>query len=347
MGGNQHTAAPMEVAPTYPADTAHPFISVLVAAWNEAEHLSQHIESFLGLTYPSKELILCAGGTDGTYDIAQRYAGSQVKVIEQKPGQGKQRALAQCLEHSSGTVIYLTDADCILNTDALLQTINPIICGDAAAASGSSRPLKHQQQPFVLYQWAVDRYSVNQFGKNSPGFMGRNAAMRADVLRAVGGFDIPAPTGTDYTLGRQFIVAGYPIHNVPSSEVETNYPADVHSYYLKRSRWLRNLIVIGWRTNDRAQLTNALKSVLVGWAFIGMPVLAVVLGPIILVIWALLWVYACAARIRYVLQSGLSFPSHLHLQIAIAAFSSFWIDIVVWSSMLFQILSPRWRRKWG
>jgi hypothetical protein len=39
-----------------------PKVSVLVAAWNEADMIREHIESFLRLRYPNKELILCAGG---------------------------------------------------------------------------------------------------------------------------------------------------------------------------------------------------------------------------------------------------------------------------------------------
>ncbi|KPV50504.1 hypothetical protein SE17_26565, partial [Kouleothrix aurantiaca] len=35
-----------------------PRVSALVAAWNEAEHIAAHIESFLALDYPNSELIL-------------------------------------------------------------------------------------------------------------------------------------------------------------------------------------------------------------------------------------------------------------------------------------------------
>ena len=50
-------------------------VSVLVAAWNEARLLREHIESFLRLSYPDRELVLCAGGTDGTLEIAHECAG--------------------------------------------------------------------------------------------------------------------------------------------------------------------------------------------------------------------------------------------------------------------------------
>jgi cellulose synthase/poly-beta-1,6-N-acetylglucosamine synthase-like glycosyltransferase len=327
-------------------ETQYPLVSVLVAAWNEADDLPHLIESFLQLDYPAKELILCAGGSDGTFEVAQRYTNPCIAVLEQQAGEGKQKALAHCLERAAGTIIHLTDADCILNTEAFTRTVNPILRDEAVAASGASRPLKSQQQnAFAIYQWAVDRYSAHQLGKNSPGFKGANSALRVDVLRQVGGFNAPASTGTDYTLARQIIAAGYSIRNVPESEVETRYPVDVESYYLKRSRWLRNLLVIGWRTRDRTQFTNGLKSCLIGWAFIGMPFLAIVLSPAVLIVWMLLWGYACASRVRYVRLSGV--PVTSHFATVTAAFGTFWLDVVVWSSTLLQIINPMWRRKWG
>ena len=66
-----------------------PKVSVLVAAWNEADIIREHIQSFLGLHYPNKELILCAGGEDGTYRIAREQGHTKVKVLEQQRGEGK------------------------------------------------------------------------------------------------------------------------------------------------------------------------------------------------------------------------------------------------------------------
>ena len=79
-----------------------PKVSVLVAAWNESAHIERHIESFQALRYPHKELVLCAGGTDGTYDMAKKYASEVVKVLEQHPGEGKQRALRKAFPQTDG-----------------------------------------------------------------------------------------------------------------------------------------------------------------------------------------------------------------------------------------------------
>ncbi|HUW13260.1 MAG TPA: glycosyltransferase, partial [Anaerolineae bacterium] len=123
-------------------------------AWNEAANIGPCIESVLGLRYPHVELVVCAGGDDGTLSSARRYANSAVMVLEQYPGEGKQRALQRCFEQCSGDIIFLTDADCLLDDDSFERVVAPVASGTEEVATGSWRPLDTQlRNPFVLYQW--------------------------------------------------------------------------------------------------------------------------------------------------------------------------------------------------
>src|SRR5687768_4395368 len=92
-----------------------PRLSILVAAWNEAGNLDRHVRSVLSLSFPDRQLVLCAGGTDGTYERALRYAGPDVTVLRQVEGEGKQSALRHCLEAAEGDIVILTDADCFVD----------------------------------------------------------------------------------------------------------------------------------------------------------------------------------------------------------------------------------------
>ena len=87
-----------------------------------------------------KELILCAGGPDGTYHLAKTFTSAQVLVFEQKPGEGKQRALQRCFEQSHGVVIFLTDADCLLEDRVFERTLYPLVVEGKDAATGTWRP---------------------------------------------------------------------------------------------------------------------------------------------------------------------------------------------------------------
>ncbi|PJF38430.1 MAG: family 2 glycosyl transferase, partial [Phototrophicales bacterium] len=205
-------------------------------------------------------LILCAGGYDRTFDIASQYHdGKAIIVIEQVAGEGKQAALRKCLPRATGEIIYLTDSDCLLNDDAFIRLIAPIVKGEYEAVNGTSHPLKTQQNnAFVMYQWTVDHYAHARAPEHSSGLLGRNCAVSAQALRQTGGFDEEAKSGTDYTLARQLIDNGYTIYNEKYSSVETEYPSSLRSYYYKRTRWLRNTIVLGYKKKDYGSMLPSL-----------------------------------------------------------------------------------------
>lgn len=324
-----------------------PLVSVVVAAWNEEKWIEDHIRTFLQLNYPAKQLVLCAGGKDNTLELANNYAdGKTVIVIEQEAGKGKQVALRKALPYATGEIIYLTDADCLLNDDAFTRTILPIVKGDYQVVNGTSRPLASQvTNPFVVFQWSVDYYTNLHSPKLSSGLLGRNCAVKSTALRQTGGFDAEARSGTDYTLARQLIDAGYEIYNEKKSIVETEYPETIETYYHKRSRWLRNTIVLAFRKKDYESMVPSVFTSFIGLFMLLMPLVALVLGPIIGVVWLLLLFHAVLSRLRYVyLHSDtvdISAP-----KVALVGILFLPLDFYISSMTLLQVIVPRWRNTW-
>src|SRR6266545_682146 len=60
---------------------ARPSVSVLLPAWNEAVMLRRCLDSILAIDWPKLEVVLCAGGNDGTLEIANRYAADYPERI--------------------------------------------------------------------------------------------------------------------------------------------------------------------------------------------------------------------------------------------------------------------------
>jgi cellulose synthase/poly-beta-1,6-N-acetylglucosamine synthase-like glycosyltransferase len=86
-----------------------PKISVLIAAWREANNIGAKLESLGQQTFVPDEIILvCDGSDDGTSVIA-REKFPHVQVIE-KERAGKPAALNLALTKASGDVIVFTDA---------------------------------------------------------------------------------------------------------------------------------------------------------------------------------------------------------------------------------------------
>src|SRR5687768_5525806 len=88
-------------------------VSVLVAAGIEAPSRRTPVESVQALCLPDKELIIGAGGGDGTVWIAKGLASASVRVIEQVPGDGQRGSQRKCLGLVTGNIFLLTDADCV------------------------------------------------------------------------------------------------------------------------------------------------------------------------------------------------------------------------------------------
>ena len=238
-----------------------PLVSVLVPAWNEAVHLHACIDAILGLRYANKELILCAGGYDTTWEIASEYANTGVVVLEQRPGEGKQMALRSCFERSSGEIIFLTDADCVLDDHCFEATLGPVIEGQEEVCTGSWRPVDSQlRNALVQFQWAHHHYRELALPAYVDSLDGRNVAIQRRALQGVGAFSTFAPIGTDFALSTQLLRAGYRIRFVAHSRVCTWYPATVRTYWKQTSRWYRNRLILGFRYQQWSAAISHLRA---------------------------------------------------------------------------------------
>jgi cellulose synthase/poly-beta-1,6-N-acetylglucosamine synthase-like glycosyltransferase len=277
-----------------------PKVTALVAAWNEGLYIEEHIESFLALRYPDKQLVLVAGGDDGTLEMARRYACAQVKIMEQQPGEGKQSALRRGLELVEGEIIYLTDADCRMDNDSFEIIIWPIANGIERITSGSSRPfIEDVTNPFIVSQAVSQIYSAIHMPRYAPGLLGRNCAIERQLLNASSGLDLPALSGTDYVLAKALLKGGAKIRHLPDSQVESEYPRRLKAYFHQQQRWITNVWREGRRFNAPDEARTVLRNALAGLAMLTLPISAWWLGRFIVVIWVILLYNGVLNRVRY------------------------------------------------
>lgn len=324
-----------------------PQVSALVAAWNEGGRIDTHIRSFLALRYPQIELILCAGGSDDTLERARHYASDRVIVLEQHPGEGKQRALAKCYEHATGDIIYLTDADCLFDNEALVRLLAPIINEDEQVTTGGSRPLDLQSGRLLPeYIWASDVVSQSLMPHYVEGLLGRNTALTRDVLICIGGLDFSAPTGTDYQLAKRVVRAGLAVRHVSESVVASAYPTQLGEYRRKQSRWLRNLLIYGPRYGSKGDMLRTVSTIGLGMLMVLLPVLALSLGSSVLMLWALLVLHAWISKLRYVLFVAKLYRRPVPLSLLASLLPLTLADFAIWASPIVDLLFSQRRHRW-
>jgi cellulose synthase/poly-beta-1,6-N-acetylglucosamine synthase-like glycosyltransferase len=321
-------------------------VSILIAAWNEKDIVCRCIESILSLRYANKELVICAGGADGTYDAARRYDGDSIHVLEQQPREGKQIALRRCLEFAAGDVVFLTDADCVLTDQVFEATLKPILDENEVVVTGSYEPLSEQRLlPLVSYQWAIQLYGRARSAAYSAGLVGANSAVRRAELEASGGFDATIGTGTDYFLARQLSRAGHHIRAMPGSAVATGYETDLQGYMRQRSRWLRNLLLHGWSHRSGADVRHVLVTGTLGLLGLTLPLAGLLGVRRAWGIWLCLFLHSIAARLRYLYLArsiGIAIPRGTLLWLPLFL----GVDWLIGGRALFEACVPGRRWRW-
>jgi glycosyltransferase involved in cell wall biosynthesis len=252
----------------------HPLVSVLVPAWNAAATLDRCLASLLAIDHPPSEVILCAGGNDGTWEIAERIAEThprRITLIAQRAGEGKQGALRDCLARARGDILYLTDADCVVPPDTLQRLTKVVTDGQADAATGGYEPFPEQvDDPWVRHQWATLSPGNRGGSAEARGLMGRNSAVSRAAAEAAGGLQEAVPIGTDYHLARTLLQAGRRIRFVPAP-VQTHYPEGLRPYVRQQSRWLRNILIHGPRFAAWNQVYAVVRTIGLGWSLLLWP----------------------------------------------------------------------------
>lgn len=334
-----------------------PRVSFLLAAWNEEATLRPCIEAIQRLSYPNFQIVLCAGGTDGTWKTASEFSDPRLILLAQRAGDGKQESLQRCLEKASGEIVYLLDAGGFITGGAFARILGPILSGDEqVVTSNPCTPLPGQlKNPFVASQCASQVYTSIYQPKYSSGLLGANSAILREAVERAGGFNAAVRTGGDYDLGKRLLRQ----QNRVRYEVEASFPiefhTDVRGYLRQQARWIRNVAVHGLRFGAYREVASSLSCSLVGLAMLLLPCLALTLAfsgisataeRITAAIWMCAFLQGFFSRLRYLMVAeqwlGVRIPRRVLAWIPVFLL----IDFVAWTIPLTQYPSRALRERW-
>ena len=117
-----------------------PSLTVIVAAYNEAYCIEEKIINTLALSYPADKIsyiFVTDGSTDSTPDIVAKYP--QIKGMHQSGRSGKIAAVHRAMQEVNSEVVVFTDANTMLNKDALLMMCRHYIDQNVGAIAGEKR----------------------------------------------------------------------------------------------------------------------------------------------------------------------------------------------------------------
>jgi cellulose synthase/poly-beta-1,6-N-acetylglucosamine synthase-like glycosyltransferase len=124
-----------------------PALSMLIAAYNEEEHLQEKIRNIAALDYPADKLqvvIVSDGSSDGTNSILRQISDSRIEVVFQPERGGKAAALNVALERARHDLLVHSDCSTMFSPDALRKlvrhftdTATGLVCGSLLFEAGA------------------------------------------------------------------------------------------------------------------------------------------------------------------------------------------------------------------
>jgi cellulose synthase/poly-beta-1,6-N-acetylglucosamine synthase-like glycosyltransferase len=151
---------PAEPAPPDAADAELPSVTVIVAAYQEADVIARKVANVRALDYPADRLeliVACDGSPDATPQRA-REAGAD--VVLELPRGGKIRAQDAAVRRARGALVAFSDANALWEPDALRQLVAPFadprvgyVCGQVRFANDESGT--NQEGLYWRYEMAL------------------------------------------------------------------------------------------------------------------------------------------------------------------------------------------------
>jgi poly-beta-1,6-N-acetyl-D-glucosamine synthase len=146
-----------------------PRVSLIIAAYNEADVIAAKVRNALALDYPADclEIVIASdGSTDNTAQIVrllvQEVGNSRVGLVEFRENHGKLTVLNECVPRLRGEIIVFSDASSMLAQDSLRELVANFADPRVGAVSGvykvldkDGTTLGHQEDFYWKYETSL------------------------------------------------------------------------------------------------------------------------------------------------------------------------------------------------
>ena len=112
-------------------------LSVIVPVYNEAATITEIVRRVLAVELPKELVIVDDGSTDGTRELLRQIQPDVATVLFHERHLGKGAAIRTALEHVTGEIVIIQDADLEYDPNDYHALIRPIVEGTAQVVYGS------------------------------------------------------------------------------------------------------------------------------------------------------------------------------------------------------------------
>ena len=280
-----------------------PPITIIAPAHNEESSIRVAVRNLLELEYPQLEVIVVNDGSEdrtlkemheefrlrlvravyvpeaksaSVRGLYRSDVDTRLLIVDKEPGGSKADAVNAGLNAATSPYVCIVDADSILERDALVRIMVPIledpqrvvavggiirVLNGSEIAEGHLRRVRLPRKSIEVIQ-VVEYLRAFLIGREAWGqgnmlmiISGAFGVFRTDLVRAVGGYR-PAAIGEDFDLVARLHRhlrekgADYHIQFIPDPMCWTEVPSDLKSLARQRARWQKGLLDVLWLNRD-------------------------------------------------------------------------------------------------
>ncbi|MHC4727434.1 MAG: glycosyltransferase, partial [Planctomycetota bacterium] len=196
----------------------NPLVSVIIPAYNDAEHIAEAIESVLIQNYRNFELIVVDdGSTDNTRNIVTSFENDKIKYFYKDNG-GPSGARNLAIKKAKGQYIMPLDADDMMTPDFIARHLaefekHPdvdLVYSDVLLIDKNSTPIRIMNKP----EYQDQRYLIRDLFCAGHPIVPFRLGIRRSVFEKIGFYDEDLLIGEDYDMMRRFVKAHLKSHHL-------------------------------------------------------------------------------------------------------------------------------------
>jgi len=242
-----------------------PEVTILIAAYNEEDHIEATLINKLNLDYPQNKLeiiVISDESTDGTDQIVKKYETSGVRLLRQIPRAGKTSALNMAVTEAKGELLVFSDANSIYSPDALRMLAENF--HDPSVGYATGKMIYTNPDDTIIGDGCSAYMKYENFLRASEtgigsivGVDGGIDAVRKELYLPMNDDQLP-----DFVLPLKVVEKGYRVVYEPGALLKE---ASLHTAGDEYKMRVRVSLRALWALNDLRRLLNIKKYTLFSW----------------------------------------------------------------------------------
>jgi cellulose synthase/poly-beta-1,6-N-acetylglucosamine synthase-like glycosyltransferase len=316
-------------------DATLPPVAIIVSAHNEEQHIDGLLSNLLSLKYPLPPTLYIGsdGSTDRTAEILETRAGPRLRVFAYRQNRGKASVLNELVAAASEPLLVFTDANTLLESEALLRLARHFtdprvgaVCGELSLRSGGSG-----NNADGVY-WRIERL-LKRSESTLGALLGANGAIYA--IRRECFVPVDADTVVDdFCIAMTVSVSGRLLLYEPEARALESAPPQIRDEFRRRVRIGIGNYQAFFRHPEYLLRTNAMRSFayfshkVLRWFTPHLLLLALAVNTLLLEqpFYRALWLLQIGGYglclLLYALESRLSLPRVLRLAVFLVAMNA-------------------------